>query len=651
LIDAQRNDDGRDVVISGTVAGDLELSESRGDYVEITGVIDGNVVVPQDAVLLRLSVQDGGSIAGNVVVDGGGLIELDVVVSSGGTIAGGIEVLEGGAIAASEPPPEGLEEGGVLVLTSWSFADGRPLDAGEPRNAHEWLRDHARSGAGGGVWVQSGGSIGGGVGVRGPTSVLGGVLVDAGGYIAGDVSVYNGWVTGGVVAGGTIGGVQVAAGTIAGAVRVTQGGLIRGDVWVEAAGTVNGEVVVAGGSVGGKIALFEGGSIVGGVRVVAHGRVNGDVVAFGRLADEPEYPGAGGSFGGEIEVIDGGRIGGDVRVGKGVSIGGDVTIGNGGCIDGMISVAHSGTIDGDLVLQSGGVVRRGVAIADGGTVRGDVFLLGGSTAEGYLRLRGAIEGRVTIHGVCGGIELTGRFDRRVDLAPSGEHPTVLVGVRGGEFADRVAVGDRVDVSRCDFSGCTDLDKFVLSGRDLFGSRSELSNPPVAILFDPDGTVNLGEGNLLSDSTIASINRQLRANLEGSRNRPAAAVFYRTEMNARRRIARERGSLDPEHLLLWLYYTFAGYGLSVVRPAAALVGLWLASTGLFRLGRLDLGLNPEHASLPESLLFTAKSLVSFWQPPAAPLLSLPDQYLQFALRIIGPVLVVVLGLAIRERVRR
>lgn len=154
--------------------------------------------------------------------------------------------------------------------------------------------------------------------------------------------------------------------------------------------------------------------------------------------------------------------------------------------------------------------------------------------------------------------------------------------------------------------------------------------------------------------MATIYRQLRNNLETRKNRPAAGVFYRGEMNARRADARQSRRW-VECAVLTGYRVMSGYVLRVGPPLAWFTSIALLGSVAFQAGGLDLDkdLAPDKvysASFIETVLFTLRMMLSFFSPPDAEI-GVLKQVLQLGLRFVGPILLAQMTLAVRERVAR
>jgi hypothetical protein len=205
-------------------------------------------------------------------------------------------------------------------------------------------------------------------------------------------------------------------------------------------------------------------------------------------------------------------------------------------------------------------------------------------------------------------------------------------VSRASFAGEVHVGDGVSIVACDFTQCADIDRLNLIGADLFpNTPRQLSNPPA------------NSEKPVPPQEMASIHRQLRSNLEGRNNRPAANWFYWGEMENRRQATR-----GFERVVLAGYKHIAGYGLSVLRPALAFLLVALAGTIAFQ-ALPDTPLTQQRSHV-DTFTFTVQSMLSFFSPPDDDL-STSELWVQIALRFAGPVLLAFAGLAVRERVAR
>ncbi|MEI8412087.1 MULTISPECIES: pentapeptide repeat-containing protein [unclassified Kribbella] len=143
------------------------------------------------------------------------------------------------------------------------------------------------------------------------------------------------------------------------------------------------------------------------------------------------------------------------------------------------------------------------------------------------------------------------------------------------------------------------------------------------------------------ASIAEIYRSLRKADEKAGNEPAAADFYYGEMEMRRAAECPRS----ERVLLFLYWLVAGYGLRASRALTAL----LVTVLVFALGLYAWGFT-EPTTLTTSVLYSAYSTVSLLRAPERDLTT-AGQFMDIALRLLGPLFFGLILLALRGRVKR
>jgi hypothetical protein len=309
-----------------------------------------------------------------------------------------------------------------------------------------------------------------------------------------------------------------------------------------------------------------------------------------------------------------------------------------------------GSISEDVLLRRNTSVAKqltvtgsvGGGLTASGRVGGDLALLG--RIGGHVLILGQVDGSLDVAGSFGGAIAIAdaRVQKRVSLSPERSNtPVTLASVAGSRFDDSVFVGDGIDISSCDFRRCPDLDRFELVGVDLFPSGNwALANPP-ATLNRPPSAIPANE--------IASIYRRLRSNLEQSNNRPAAGPFYEGEMTARRAASSWRSA---DWWTISMYWAMSGYGLRAKRAFSWFIVIALIGTAMFMLNGFDL--DPSEGVLEASwaagFTFTVRSMVSFFSPPEADL-GVAGEWVQIMLRVLGPLLIAQVVLAVRERVAR
>ncbi|GLY06751.1 hypothetical protein Acsp01_71300 [Actinoplanes sp. NBRC 101535] len=151
--------------------------------------------------------------------------------------------------------------------------------------------------------------------------------------------------------------------------------------------------------------------------------------------------------------------------------------------------------------------------------------------------------------------------------------------------------------------------------------------------------------ILSADRLASMYRALRKSFEDAKNEPGAADFYYGEMEMRR-----RAETTPlaDRVILYLYWLISGYGLHAWRAFAGLLGVLLVHGVLFaRYGLVaDPGVEPNYV---KGLLFTIDALV--FTPDRNVALTTTGAVLRLTVRLLGPLLLGLGLLAVRNRVKR
>jgi hypothetical protein len=482
---------------------------------------------------------------------------------------------------------------------------------------------------------------------------------------------------------------------------------------VVVAGTVDGDLrvrsegdVAVTGQVEGRLTVSHGRRVT-----IAAGARTGDLTISGEVLEVSIGGTVDGSFsvflGGEvtlnITVVSGGRVTKDLRVEDGTTVEGTVSVSERGTVDGTLSVATASRVSvvgtvGDLMVPALGGIGGSCAVT-GGTVRGNIAVIGdvgdrveisrsatvvgtlslfgrvraleisGATVTKGVLIDGAVEGDLAIDDLSttGPVEIRGtsidgdlivaattpsvalKTTTRgavilTPTAPRGQRVVPLTSVSHSHFEREVQVGGDLSIVDCDLRSCADIDQLHLVGPKVLvdadgkAARSLTRRPAQAAEDIPHGE-------------MAVIYRQLRVNFEKRSNRPAAATFYRGEMDARRDDARS-SARTAEWAWLTLYRRVSGYGLSAWRPAAWFLALVVAATLLLKAGRLVI-VAPEGgrhlANWGEALGFSLQSTLSLFRSPEP--IGLGVLVVQVALRLLGPILIALAALAIRDRVAR
>jgi uncharacterized protein YjbI with pentapeptide repeats len=277
---------------------------------------------------------------------------------------------------------------------------------------------------------------------------------------------------------------------------------------------------------------------------------------------------------------------------------------------------------------------------------------------------------------------------------------VLTSLHGSDIA-HLSIVD-VNLSLCRFAGTRNLDQLLLEGRCIFDHAPQgigigLAWPPIlrwtrrqtlaeerawraTTKYASWWPKQSSEPVQINPDRLVHLYRQLRKAQEDTKNEPGAADFYYGEMEMRR-----KASATPaaERVILRLYWLISGYGLRAGRSLAAmailgaivttvLVGWGIANTaprqhlngtittGLGDRGRIDATLQGAPIQLPPTrqrwtaqrtrtaLKITLDSIVfrSTDQP-----LSTAGTWTADAARLLGPVLLALSLLAVRNRVKR
>jgi hypothetical protein len=269
-----------------------------------------------------------------------------------------------------------------------------------------------------------------------------------------------------------------------------------------------------------------------------------------------------------------------------------------------------------------------------------------------------------------------RFDETA-FAPPGQSPTPrLLSVRATDVANLVVTD--LTLAPCRFAGAHHLDQLRLEGALRFaqpprGLRIGRAWPPawwwtrrqtLAEEHAWRATRPKGAGwhdretqspawlaeatgqppRVIGPERLAVLYRALRQAQESRKNEPGAADFYYGEMEMRRLAS---STAWAERVILFAYWLVAGYGLRGLRALAALSVVVVALAGLFH----AVGFLPAHPGLSwwDSLLYTAGSTLSISDDSLK--LTAWGKLLRIALRLLGPLLLGLALLSIRNRVKR
>ncbi|MCW2914988.1 MAG: hypothetical protein JWN52_3056 [Actinomycetia bacterium] len=257
-----------------------------------------------------------------------------------------------------------------------------------------------------------------------------------------------------------------------------------------------------------------------------------------------------------------------------------------------------------------------------------------------------------------------------------DRPPRLVTLSGTDVSHLTI--SRVDLSACKFIYAHNVDKLRVNADDAFGwtpqslwiTRRQISGDEVRwralygsergrrLWRPPSSWPDLGAP--ATASQVIKSYRALRKAREEAKDEPGAADFYYGEMDMRRlgkrleardnrRAGRWRGWLSSrgEYTLLWLYWLTSGYGLRAWRAFTALAVVAVLSAGAFDLWGFPTSAHHDYAYC---LQFTLRAATSFLRGTDQTL-STAGQWMELALRLIGPLLFGLAVLALRGRVKR
>jgi uncharacterized protein YjbI with pentapeptide repeats len=147
---------------------------------------------------------------------------------------------------------------------------------------------------------------------------------------------------------------------------------------------------------------------------------------------------------------------------------------------------------------------------------------------------------------------------------------------------------------------------------------------------------------LSAAEVAGVYRALRKALESGADEPGASDFYYGEMEMRR----VDGNVSwAERTVITLYWLVAGYGLRATRALGWLVVVLMAGA----VAQLAVGLEFQDASFGDALLSALEGTIP--GVPTSAHLTTWGRLVDVILTVIGPVLLGLSALALRNRVKR
>jgi hypothetical protein len=188
------------------------------------------------------------------------------------------------------------------------------------------------------------------------------------------------------------------------------------------------------------------------------------------------------------------------------------------------------------------------------------------------------------------------------------------------------VADRSYLAKVDFSRVTFTGEAFFQGT-TFGAATRDTPADLAIL----------ERNY----------RDLRRQLEATSNTHGANDFYAGEMEARRR---QLPLLSGQRWILELYRAVSFYGTRVIRAVVAWQVLVLAGAALLLANGISIEADRSYRKV-EVWRFALEGSLSFFRPTTAPLLSISETLIMIGLRILGPVMLALAALAVRNQTKR
>ena len=246
--------------------------------------------------------------------------------------------------------------------------------------------------------------------------------------------------------------------------------------------------------------------------------------------------------------------------------------------------------------------------------------------------------------------------RRIQLEPRPR----LITLRGAYVAG-LSVAD-IDLRACRFFGAHGLESLRIESGCRWPSspqtRRHVGRATIAeehnlrgVAWDggttraPDWLEGRDGDQPLGPGQIAALYRALRKAREDNKDQAGATHLYYGEMEMRRLRAVSRGEVDA---VLTSYWLISGYGISARR---ALVTLFVVVVGFsLALWRWGFAPTPEYL---RALLYSIESTSSLFRVPNASGLEITyaGEFMQIALRILGPLLIGLALLALRARVKR
>ena len=340
---------------------------------------------------------------------------------------------------------------------------------------------------------------------------------------------------------------------------------------------------------------------------------------------------------------------------EGVAFDGEASFARTRCKSELI-LSHS-RLDGDLsfveIDAPRGIVLDGSVVPAG---RHELSLVAGAETRVDVSAALRVEG-----------ELVVRLGRRVDFDAERltvRGPMTVVAAQSSGLGGRVLsleqadvtaplrLGRRIDLSRTIW-GDQDLTHVSLADTSSLPRKRPLAEWRRLLGRPVEGRRGrrVIYGDLRSsqpDSVLERNYRDLRRQLESGGNVHGGGDFYYGEMAARRRQA---PWFSAGYWILTVYWLVSGYGTRAWTAVASWFLLTIAGTRLLLIGGVSLRDPDEELAGMEVWRFVLEASLSFFRPTNAPLLSVPETLIILVVRILGPVLFGMAGLAVRNQVKR
>ena len=239
----------------------------------------------------------------------------------------------------------------------------------------------------------------------------------------------------------------------------------------------------------------------------------------------------------------------------------------------------------------------------------------------------------------------------------GRSGPALSSLNHADITARIVLGRRVNLHET-FWGDHDLTRIELADTSTLPDSKLVRNPINVFLFGRGGRKRLAsdvyttsENDVLKREGLAVIERNyrdLRRQLEDTGNHHIANDFYYGEMQARRRRT-PRNTVD--HWILVVYHLASEYGTRAWRAGIAWISLTLAAAGLLSINGLRTTQEDVVLNFAGAWKYTLDASLSFFRASSAPYLSTTETVITASLRVLGPALLAVGLLALRNRTKR